>query len=144
PVAPVEVWSSHKIPVFATGPAQSLHNRRHRRYFDRKLRRCCVIIGAAGRLSLAEGQMLIGVPREIKNNEFRVGMVPSSVAELVQRGHEVVVETGAGAGIGFADDDYAAAGATIAATAPEVFAAADMVVKVKEPLAQERALLRPG
>ncbi len=86
--------------------------------------------------------MLVGVPREIKNNECRVGLVPSSVAELVHHGHRVTVETGAGLGIGVTDADYVAAGASIAATAPEIFASADMIIKVKEPQAVERAMLR--
>jgi alanine dehydrogenase len=88
--------------------------------------------------------MLIGVPKEIKNNEYRVGMVPASVHELTVRGHQVLVETQAGAGIGFADADYIAAGASIAATAADVFARAEMIVKVKEPQAVERKQLRPG
>ncbi len=81
--------------------------------------------------------MRVGCPREIKNNEFRVGLTPESVAELVAHGHAVIVETGAGAGIGAGDAAYAAAAA-------EIFAAAEMVVKVKEPQAAERAMLRPG
>lgn len=88
--------------------------------------------------------MLIGVPKEIKNHEYRVGMVPASVRELVAHGHSVLVEHNAGIGIGFTDADYQAAGATIAATAPDVFAKADMVVKVKEPQPDERAMLREG
>ncbi|MFT3816754.1 MAG: alanine dehydrogenase [Rubrivivax sp.] len=88
--------------------------------------------------------MLIGVPREIKNHEYRVGLTPSSVRELVRAGHRVVVERGAGAGIGIADADYERAGAAVAAGADEVFAAAEMIVKVKEPQAAERARLRPG
>ncbi|MFA5122384.1 alanine dehydrogenase [Zavarzinia sp.] len=88
--------------------------------------------------------MRIGVPKEIKNNEFRVGLVPGNVQEFVAHGHQVTVETGAGAGIGAGDDDYRAAGATIAATPAEIFAAAEMIVKVKEPQAGERAMLRPG
>ncbi|MCC7271800.1 MAG: alanine dehydrogenase [Alphaproteobacteria bacterium] len=88
--------------------------------------------------------MRVGVPREIKTHEYRVGLVPGSVRELVHHGHEVVVETAAGAGIGFADADYRAVGATIAAGAAEVFATADMVVKVKEPQPAEVAMLRPG
>ena len=86
--------------------------------------------------------MLIGVPKEIKNNEYRVGLVPSSVNELVHRGHQVVMETSAGDGIGFTDADYVEAGATIADSAENVFAEAEMIVKVKEPLAEERARLR--
>ncbi|WP_220720124.1 alanine dehydrogenase [Agarivorans litoreus] len=86
--------------------------------------------------------MLIGVPKEIKNHEYRVGMTPASVNELVQHGHQVIVETQAGAGIGFSDADYQAVGANISNTAAEVFAAAEMIVKVKEPQAVERAMLR--
>ena len=88
--------------------------------------------------------MRIGVPKEIKNHEYRVGLVPAGVRELVAHGHEVVVETHAGYGIGLDDDHYAAAGATIVKTAAEVFAAAEMIVKVKEPQAREIAMLRPG
>ena len=88
--------------------------------------------------------MLIGVPKEIKNHEYRVGMVPASVRELVQHGHQVIVQTQAGSGIGCSDADYVAAGATVLATAEEVFAKAEMIVKVKEPQAVERARLREG
>ncbi len=88
--------------------------------------------------------MLVGVPKEIKSQEYRVGMTPSSVRELTHHGHQVLVETLAGAGIGFDDAAYVAAGATIAATAKEIFAKADMVVKVKEPQASECAMLRDG
>jgi alanine dehydrogenase len=87
--------------------------------------------------------MLIGVPREIKVQEYRVGMTPSSVREAVLHGHRVLVERDAGAGIGATDAAYEKAGATIAA-AGEVFAKADMIVKVKEPQPQERKLLREG
>jgi len=88
--------------------------------------------------------MLIGVPKEIKNHEYRVGMVPASVYELVQQGHQVVVETNAGLGIGFSDDDYLAMGAEIVQTAGDVFTRAEMIVKVKEPLTEERAKLKSG
>lgn len=88
--------------------------------------------------------MLIGVPKEIKVHEYRVGMVPSSVHEAVAHGHSVIVESAAGAGIGVTDADYEKAGATIAATAEQVFQKAEMIVKVKEPLAEERARLRDG
>ena len=88
--------------------------------------------------------MRIGVPREIKIREYRVGLVPANVRELVARGHEVVVESGAGAGISAADDDYADAGASIVATPRAVFDAADLIVKVKEPQAVERSWLKPG
>ena len=81
--------------------------------------------------------MRVGVPKEIKSNEHRVGLVPGSVRELVHHGHSVVVETNAGYGIGFDDDHYRAAGATIASSAADVFASADMIVKVKEPQAVE-------
>jgi alanine dehydrogenase len=88
--------------------------------------------------------MLIGVPKEVKTHEYRVGLVPSSVRELAHRGHEVVVETEAGIGIGFDDRAYEAAGARIRSSAAEVFAAADLIVKVKEPQPHEVALLRSG
>ena len=88
--------------------------------------------------------MLIGVPKEIKVHEYRVGMTPSSVREAVARGHQVIVETMAGAGIGAADDDYRKAGADVVGSAAEVFKRAEMVVKVKEPQAVERQQLRAG
>jgi alanine dehydrogenase len=88
--------------------------------------------------------MRVGVPKEIKNHEYRVGLVPSSVAELVHHGHEVVVEAGAGLGSGIPDSDYVAAGATILDGTDAVFAQADMIVKVKEPLPAERKRLRKG
>jgi len=88
--------------------------------------------------------MKIGVPREIKNHEYRVGLVPASVRELTARGHEVFVETTAGAGIGVLDAEYEAAGAVILMQAADVFEAAEMIVKVKEPQAAERAMLNEG
>ncbi|MBT3660188.1 MAG: alanine dehydrogenase [Rhodospirillaceae bacterium] len=88
--------------------------------------------------------MLIGVPKEIKNHEYRVGMTPTSVREAVHHGHKVIVETSAGTGIGSSDDDYIAAGAEIIGSAEDVFARADMIVKVKEPQAVERKMLREG
>ena len=88
--------------------------------------------------------MLIGVPKEIKNHEYRVGLTPSSVRELVANGHQVLVQRTAGAGIGARDDDYTRAGATLAEDAASVFARAEMIVKVKEPQAAERAMLREG
>jgi len=88
--------------------------------------------------------MLLGVPKEIKVKEFRVGMTPSAVRELVARGHQVMVETEAGAGIGMNDADYQAAGATISADAKTIFEKCEMIVKVKEPQAVERAMLREG
>ena len=88
--------------------------------------------------------MRIGVPKEIKVHEYRVGLTPSSVREVVARGHAVLVETQAGAGIGAGDEAYRAAGAVIVDTAAEVFERAEMIVKVKEPQATERLRLRPG
>jgi alanine dehydrogenase len=88
--------------------------------------------------------MRIGVPKEIKVLEHRVGLTPASARELHAHGHELIVETSAGQGIGMDDDAYRSAGATIVATAAEVFAQADMIVKVKEPQAGERKMLRPG
>lgn len=88
--------------------------------------------------------MIIGTVREIKNHEYRVGLTPESVEELVAHGHMVLVEKDAGAGIGATDDAYVQAGASILQTASEVFARADMIVKVKEPQSVERAMLREG
>jgi alanine dehydrogenase len=90
------------------------------------------------------GIVLIAVPKEIKNNEFRVAITPSGVHELVQHGHEVVVEAGAGTGSAIADDDYAASGARILTSADEVWAAGDLVLKVKEPVPQEYHRMREG
>jgi alanine dehydrogenase len=87
--------------------------------------------------------MKVGVPKEIKNHEYRVGLTPASVRELTSRGHAVIVEKGAGAAIGLTDEQYAAAGAELAADAATVFARAEMIVKVKEPQPQECAMLRP-
>jgi len=86
--------------------------------------------------------MIVGVPKEIKNHEYRVGLTPSSVTELVRNGHQVLVETNAGIGIGASDDKYISSGATIIGTAKEVFSNSEMIVKVKEPQAVERAMLR--
>ena len=88
--------------------------------------------------------MLVGCPREIKNHEYRVGLTPASVREYVAHGHQVIVETGAGEGIGAGDDAYRAAGATVVPDAATVFARADMVVKVKEPQPSEWVQLREG
>jgi alanine dehydrogenase len=87
--------------------------------------------------------MIVGIPKEIKTHEYRVSMTPAGVDELVRRGHRVLVEASAGNGSGFADEDYTAVGATIVPAREQVFAEADMVVKVKEPLKEERALMRP-
>src|SRR5210317_842786 len=90
------------------------------------------------------GKMKIGCPKEIKPQEFRVGITPAAAHEAVAHGHEVYMETGAGAGAGFDDAAYVAAGARIVDSAPEIFALADMVVKVKEPQPAERKMLREG
>jgi alanine dehydrogenase len=91
-----------------------------------------------------ETAMLVGVPKEIKNKEFRVGMTPTSVREVVDAGHKVMVEAGCGVGIGMDDTAYRKAGAKVVKTAAEIFAKADMIVKVKEPQANERKMLREG
>ena len=88
--------------------------------------------------------MKIGVPKEIKIHEYRVGLVPAGVRELVDAGHQVLVQSGAGAGIGFEDSHYQSAGAAIAQRAQDVFATADLVVKVKEPQLAECKQLRSG
>ncbi len=88
--------------------------------------------------------MLVGVPREIKVHEYRVGLTPSSVREMVSHGHQLLVQTDAGTGIGAGDEEYVRAGAEIASSAEDVFRRADMIVKVKEPQAIERAMLREG
>ena len=88
--------------------------------------------------------MRIGVPREIKIEEYRVGLTPAAAHEFVAHGHAVLVESGAGAGIGAGDADYLDAGAQIAASAADVFAQADMIIKVKEPQPAEWAMLRAG
>ena len=88
--------------------------------------------------------MLIGVPKEIKNNEYRVGLIPASVKELIAHGHQVVVEHDAGAGVDFPDAEYVDAGAEIVWSEKDIFSRADMVVKVKEPQPEECAMLRDG
>lgn len=88
--------------------------------------------------------MKIGVPKEVKNEEYRVGLTPMSARELLEHGHEVMVETNAGIGIGFPDEDYIAAGIKIGKNANEVYAFADMIVKVKEPQESEYKLIREG
>ena len=88
--------------------------------------------------------MKIGCPTEIKPQEFRVGLTPAAAAEAVLRGHDVLVQSGAGLGAGFADQDYVNAGATIAPDAATVFAEAELIIKVKEPQAAERKMLARG
>ena len=88
--------------------------------------------------------MLIGVPKEIKNHEYRVGLTPAAVKEFVTFSHEVWVETNAGIDIGFTDEEYIASGAKIIADAATIFAKADMIVKVKEPQPDECRMLRKG
>ncbi len=86
--------------------------------------------------------MFVGVPKEVKNHEYRVAMVPAGVKSLVEDGHTVLIQASAGEGSGISDAEYAGAGAQIRPTAEAVFAEADMIVKVKEPLLQEYPLLR--
>ena len=88
--------------------------------------------------------MLIGVPKEIKNHEYRVGLTPSSVMELVKHGHNILIQHDAGAGVDFSDDQYIAAGAEIVSTAEEIFARGEMIIKVKEPQPHECKMLREG
>jgi alanine dehydrogenase len=88
--------------------------------------------------------MLVGVPKEIKDNEYRVGLVPSTVRELTDKGHQALIEAGAGSGAGLSDGDYKSAGAEIVADADAVYGRAELIVKVKEPLAAERKKLRHG
>jgi alanine dehydrogenase len=88
--------------------------------------------------------MIIGVPKEIKEQEYRVALLPSGAYQLIRRGHEVIVERGAGAGAGYPDSEYAEAGAVLVDSHPAVFERAELIVKVKEPLASEIPLLRPG
>ena len=87
--------------------------------------------------------MKIGVPKEIKNSEYRVGLIPDSVVELTAKGHQLFIEKNAGAGIGYSDQDYRNAGAQIVETAESVFAQTEMIIKVKEPQSVECAMLRP-
>jgi alanine dehydrogenase len=89
-------------------------------------------------------RVIIGVPREIKNNEYRVALVPAGAEALVENGHQVLVEAGAGLGTSIEDSEYVEAGATVVSSAGEIFSQSDLIVKVKEPLAEEYALLRPG
>ena len=88
--------------------------------------------------------MIIGVPKEVKLDEYRVAMLPVGVEELTRRGHKVLIEVGAGLGSGLADTEYAAAGAELVLEASEIFARADMIVKVKEPQASEWPMIRKG
>src|SRR5882757_3958727 len=88
--------------------------------------------------------MIIGVPKEIKEQEYRVALLPSGAYQLIKRGHTVLVETGAGIGAGYPDKEYEIAGAKLVGTHEEVFARADLIIKVKEPLSVELPLLRPG
>jgi alanine dehydrogenase len=88
--------------------------------------------------------MIVGIPREIKAQEFRVALLPSAAYLLIQRGHQVLVERGAGAGAGYADAEYEKAGATLISEHEKIFAGAELIVKVKEPQPSEYPLLRPG
>ncbi len=100
-------------------------------------------MAGAGRVG-HDGGMRIGVPREVKQQEYRVALTPAGAGELVRHGHEVVIEAGAGVGSGFGDDDYTAVGVRTLPTADEVWHAAELVVKVKEPIAEEYSRMRAG
>src|SRR5438132_3617866 len=88
--------------------------------------------------------MIVGVPKEVKNNEYRVALVPSGAETLVEEGHTVLVEAGAGLGTGIEDDEYIAAGATVVNDPDDLFARAEMIIQVKEPQPEEYRRLRPG
>src|SRR5689334_14005732 len=88
--------------------------------------------------------MIVGVPKEVKRDEYRVAMLPVGVEELVRRGHKVLIESGAGLGSGLPDSAYEEHGAEMVATPAEIFARAELIVKVKEPQVSEFPLLRPG
>src|SRR5581483_8680234 len=96
------------------------------------------------RLPMAGGKFVIGVPKEIKADEYRVAMIPVGVEELTRAGHAVLIQAGAGQGSGISDEEYQAQGAQIVATAAEVWQRADLVVKVKEPLPEEWPFMRAG
>src|SRR3954454_1760248 len=101
-------------------------------------------VRSAKRMTFGIVTMLIGVPKEIKDSEYRVGLVPSTVRELTRNGHQVIVERSAGLGAGITDDDYRAVGAEIVSDADQVFERGELIVKVKEPLPVERKKLRQG
>ena len=88
--------------------------------------------------------MIVGIPKEIKNNEYRVSLTPAGAMELVRRGHTVYIQSGAGVDSGFADKEYQAVGAKLLPSIEEVYATAEMIIKVKEPIAPEYGLVRPG
>src|SRR5260221_13119616 len=88
--------------------------------------------------------MIVGIPKEIKQQEYRVGLPPSAAYQLIRRGHQVLVENGAGIGAGFPDTDYESAGAQVIKDHKTIFERAELIVKVKEPQEAETALLRPG
>src|SRR5213080_2479840 len=90
------------------------------------------------------GIMLVGVPKEIKTDEYRVAMIPVGVEELTRAGHKVLIQAGAGQGSGISDEQYAANGAEIIANATEIWSRADLIVKVKEPMSAEWPMLRAG
>jgi len=110
------------------------------------IRRICRTLGPErnGRVTFGIAKMLVGVPKEIKDSEYRVGLVPSAVRELTRNGHHVLVEKSAGLGAGLTDADYRSVGAEVVPDADEVYARSELIVKVKEPLAPERKKLRAG
>src|SRR5439155_12504736 len=93
---------------------------------------------------ITEAPMIVGVPKEIKSDEYRVAMVPAGVEELTRAGHAVLIQAGAGAGSGISDEMYAANGAEIVAATADIWRRSEMIVKVKEPIPAEWPLMRPG
>ena len=108
------------------------------------IRNLCYKASVRKRLHFKERNMIVGTVKEVKNNEFRIGLTPSSVREYVHHGHQVLVESNAGLGAGFTDVEYQAAGAEIVNKAADVWKRSDMIVKVKEPLESEFGYLREG
>src|SRR5205085_2160068 len=100
-------------------------------------------VRARGEPGQGRGIMLIGVPKEVKDHEFRVAITPAGVREYAARGHQVLIERSAGEGSGFSDAEYRAAGAEVVIVASEVFGRSQMIVKVKEPVSSEYDLLQP-
>ena len=146
PVSCVQTFCHGKLSCILAVCSNSLsHPPRMASEKSKHVHRFWPILGAQRPIrAVRESKMKIGCPKEIKPQEFRVGMTPDAAREAIAHGHEVLVETNAGNGAGFSDADYKAVGAKIIGTAEEVFAQADMIVKVKEPQAVERKRLRPG
>ena len=134
--------SNQRTQIYAT--ATNSHASASGRHPQQSFYRAAVILSCLCHSLLSSSAMVIGVPREIKPGENRVALTPSGVEVLRQHNHTVLVERSAGSGSGFADEEYRAAGAELVDTAQEIYAQADMIVKVKEPIAAEYELIRPG